>query len=591
MTAGRRLLYFASFVCLAATAALAAGHSCRTSIASLLVASAIAASVAGAPGLVRWRAWPLVFVLLPLGAYLLARAQVTPPADVGGAGGRMGYLLDQTADGIGLYQSDRFPLDVAGKPALGLAVSLVVYLIVGLAAFSALSRRRPVLGIAMLIAPLGFGSTVDDSGRAVLLTVAFVVFSGCLLVTSLSLERHRLRPTGLLAGAAAGLGAALLALVIVSVTPVAAGQPWMNWETIGEAPNLTFDWMENYPSLLDPQTDATVMRVKAPAASYWRANALDSFDGVAWSSSRTMGEESSPLPRSASSVYQVPPDVPEPPGRLVSETFSVESVSTDYLFVGGSPRSVRLEDTAPLRLTPQRALGTGSLLGPKLTYTVTAWVPSVTPADLERSRPDYPPDILGSYISLPFPSLAELSSLLPMGAWQGTLDGTSRSWGEDTWSAWVAGTPALEEWSDLYRLNQEIVGDPTGPYEATLAIRDYLQANYTYSLEPPETDSRSPYAAFLFETKTGYCQHFAGAMAVLLRFNGIPARVAVGFASGDRGKDGVFVVSRSVAQPESFRGRPGKQSERVAEPAQRVTEPAHASERTRHPRGDRWSAG
>ena len=118
MTAGRRLLYFGSFVCLAATAALAAGHSCRTSIASLLVVSAIAASVAGAPGLVRWRAWPLVFVLLPLGAYLLARAQVTPPADVGGAGGQMGYLLDQTADGIGLYQGDRFPLDVAGKPEL-----------------------------------------------------------------------------------------------------------------------------------------------------------------------------------------------------------------------------------------------------------------------------------------------------------------------------------------------------------------------------------------------------------------------------------------------------------------------------------------
>ena len=45
----------------------------------------------------------------------------------------------------------------------------------------------------------------------------------------------------------------------------------------------------------------------------------------------------------------------------------------------------------------------------------------------------------------------------------------------------------------------------------------------------------SPYAAFLFDTETGYCQHFAGAMALLLRFNGIPARVAVGFTSGERG--------------------------------------------------------
>ena len=544
MTAGRRLLYFGSFVCLAATAALAAGHSCRTSIASLLVVSAIAASVAGAPGLVRWRAWPLVFVLLPLGAYLLARAQVTPPADVGGAGGQMGYLLDQTADGVGLYQGDRFPLDVAGKPELALILSLAVYLIVGLAAFATLSRRRAVLGIAMLLALPGFGLTVDDSDKAILSTVAFVVFSGCLLVTSLSLERRRLRPTGLLAGAAAGLGAALLALVVVSVTPVAAGQPWMAWESIGEAPSLTFEWMENYPGLLDPETDATVMRVAAPVPSYWRANALDSFDGVAWSSSTTIDEGSSPLSRSASSVYQVPPDVAEPPGRLVSETFSLESVSTDYLFVGGSPRSVRLDGTAPLRMTPQRALGTGSLLGPKLTYTVTAWVPTVTPADLERIGPSYPPDIEGPYTDLPFPSLADLAPFLTIG---GPGDESAQSWDEEAWDAAVTGAPALEEWSPLYRLNQEIVGEATGPYEVTLAIRDYLQADYAYSLEPPESDMRSPYAAFLFDTKTGYCQHFAGAMAVLLRFNGIPARVGVGFASGDRGQDGVFVVSRNDA--------------------------------------------
>jgi hypothetical protein len=43
---------------------------------------------------------------------------------------------------------------------------------------------------------------------------------------------------------------------------------------------------------------------------------------------------------------------------------------------------------------------------------------------------------------------------------------------------------------------------------------------------------------FLIETKTGYCQHFAGAMALMLRYIGIPARVAAGFVSGsyDNGK-------------------------------------------------------
>src|SRR6185369_13224440 len=41
-----------------------------------------------------------------------------------------------------------------------------------------------------------------------------------------------------------------------------------------------------------------------------------------------------------------------------------------------------------------------------------------------------------------------------------------------------------------------------------------------------------PLVQFVTQTKHGYCQHFAGAMALMLRSLGIPARVAVGFTSG-----------------------------------------------------------
>ena len=43
---------------------------------------------------------------------------------------------------------------------------------------------------------------------------------------------------------------------------------------------------------------------------------------------------------------------------------------------------------------------------------------------------------------------------------------------------------------------------------------------------------RAPLDAFLIDTKEGYCQHFSGAMALLLRMGGIPARVATGFSPG-----------------------------------------------------------
>src|SRR5207248_3228868 len=39
--------------------------------------------------------------------------------------------------------------------------------------------------------------------------------------------------------------------------------------------------------------------------------------------------------------------------------------------------------------------------------------------------------------------------------------------------------------------------------------------------------------SFLFSARRGYCQQFAGAMALLLRMGGVPARVATGFATGN----------------------------------------------------------
>jgi hypothetical protein len=57
---------------------------------------------------------------------------------------------------------------------------------------------------------------------------------------------------------------------------------------------------------------------------------------------------------------------------------------------------------------------------------------------------------------------------------------------------------------------------------------------FTYTESPPRLRSGAPpLVDFVERTKAGYCQHFAGAMALMLRYLGIPARVAVGFTAGD----------------------------------------------------------
>ena len=63
-----------------------------------------------------------------------------------------------------------------------------------------------------------------------------------------------------------------------------------------------------------------------------------------------------------------------------------------------------------------------------------------------------------------------------------------------------------------------------------LAVERHLSRGYEYSESPPP--SKAPLESFLFRDKVGYCQQFSGAMALLLRFGGVPARVAAGFSPG-----------------------------------------------------------
>jgi transglutaminase-like putative cysteine protease len=74
-------------------------------------------------------------------------------------------------------------------------------------------------------------------------------------------------------------------------------------------------------------------------------------------------------------------------------------------------------------------------------------------------------------------------------------------------------------------------------YEKAMAIQRYLRAgDFTYSLESPvqggyDGNGLSVLADFLTQ-KSGYCIHFASAMAVMARVEGIPSRIAVGYAPG-----------------------------------------------------------
>ena len=77
---------------------------------------------------------------------------------------------------------------------------------------------------------------------------------------------------------------------------------------------------------------------------------------------------------------------------------------------------------------------------------------------------------------------------------------------------------------------------------------DFLRmGRFTYTLEPPLLGADSV-DEFLFETKAGFCEHFASAFTVLMRAAGIPARVVTGYQGGDLNPvDQIITVRQSDA--------------------------------------------
>ncbi len=535
MRTATKLLYLASFAALAVVTALAAARVARPSIASSMVAAALLATLAGAPGLIHRRAWPAALILLPAGAYLVMRAEIPPAVSAHGLGGQLDFYLSQLRAGAHAYSTRTLPLQLAGAAGLKLLLVLVVYTATGLAALAAVGLRRALAAVVVFLVVLGFSLTVDGTGSVVLVPVAFLFFTGCLLALSRSVERARGTPAGVVTGAATAVAATCAALFLLVATPVAASKPWQDWSTWGPVgpgtSRLAFNWMLNFPSLLDPKHNATVLEVQSPVPSYWRANALETFTGQAWLAA---GSPARPLVSEGVAdpdTYDVPTSGTEPSGDAVVEVFKLRALSTDYLVSGGATDVVVVGGgRAPAFIDSSDAVRLPQPLGPTSSYAVTAEIPHLTPADLVARGRSYPAEVAAD-LALPFPTAADMTGPDPAQEWRTTMSDTS----------------ADREWRGLYQLNRQIVGTATDPYQITLRIEQYLRLHYVYSLTPPQTGYASPYAAFLFDTKVGYCQHFAGAMAALERFNGIPARVAVGFTVGDLVGRDTFRVSRTNA--------------------------------------------
>jgi transglutaminase-like putative cysteine protease len=348
----------------------------------------------------------------------------------------------------------------------------------------------------------------------------FVWLHGLATFTLLALFILRERiPRGRAVGAtlliAVAAGAALLA------GPALAGRrPWISVTQLASrlgSSTERFSWRQTYGRLDWPRSGDTVLSVHAQFGSYWKAENLDVFNGRAWV------EGAVGLPTGIGAV--APVNLDRWTQRL---TITLGSISTRQVIVAGTAQPPALGGATARPAPSPGTFVSDRPLGQGVRYRVLAYTPLPDAAELAAAGTRYP-----------LPAIApELTMELPGRRGRPGLAIEFGSYASDVQLVPFDGRTTAQEQTLLddspYRrawlLAQRLAAPTATPYAYVEAVRRYLVRHLRYDESPPP--ARYPLLSFLFGARRGYCQQFAGAMALLLRMGGVPARVATGFTTG-----------------------------------------------------------
>ena len=101
----------------------------------------------------------------------------------------------------------------------------------------------------------------------------------------------------------------------------------------------------------------------------------------------------------------------------------------------------------------------------------------------------------------------------------------------------------------LARLAQTIAKGAPTPYQKALALQSWFldPGRFKYDVQSDVDNNLTGLITFLTKTRSGFCQQFAFAMAVLARELHIPSRIAVGYTAGTRQSNGTWQVTTEDA--------------------------------------------
>jgi transglutaminase-like putative cysteine protease len=307
-----------------------------------------------------------------------------------------------------------------------------------------------------------------------------------------------------------------MAVFVSAVWIVTTGVPFDRTETpavpgaAGIGPAL--DPFISINAQLSGDQAVDVFKVQTSDPQYWQLYVLDQFDGEGWRSSDPDGTEGGQI--EGGQIVNVSPPVSPPPD---SETRSSSTFTILRGFDSGLPVPEQINPPANLIVT---AGDLGDVTWDP--YLGQAFVDGGLDAGLEYT--------VRSRIVVPTPE--ELDQVQNLAPWQ--------------YGRWTELPDDLDP--AVQQIAQEWTADAASAYDKVLAIqRHFHSVGFTYSTDVDAADDADALLTFLTQTKTGFCQQYATAMAVLVRELGIPARVAVGYRAGTLQDDGTYLVQTTDA--------------------------------------------
>ena len=409
----------------------------------------------------------------------------------------------------------------AGLTLLGrrLPPNLVLVPIAAAAMVGVLYSYHTVLGrdpgVAMLVLLVAF-KMLEMHARRDLFVVVFL----CYFLVLTNFFYSQTIPTALLMLASvAGLLATQLSFQLTGAVPPLRTRLWMGVKTLGMALPLAGAAFVLFPRIEGPlwgmpddahtartgmsdtmspgqmsnlaQSEDVAFRVRfdgpvpAQPQLYWRGPVLGNFDGRTWTRVQPLRH---PQPLTLSTN-----------GAQLGYQVTLEPSGTRWLFTLEMPHALPVVPGHGVTLSPELELQSLDPLSERVRYTAAAHVHYRLHADAS------PMD--GQWLSLPY-------GVNPRARAAGLL----------------------------------LAAEPDPVRRVAAVLRDFSRGEFVFTLQPPLLPGRDVVDDFLYGTRAGFCEHYAGAFVFLMRAAGVPARVVTGYQGGEMNPiDGYLTVRQSDA--------------------------------------------